>query len=147
MDELQLQALRAEIAAKVDAEVIATRDTALIAAALSKDRVRMVLVPIADLQAYLQKANLWWVIKAAAANTIATAHNAAVVVLDVANARYENVDLTLPFVVEQLDQLVASGLMTAEQLADLQAMATRPAPITELEMRAICRSPTGEWLL
>lgn len=149
MSESNHLALRSEIAEKVGAEIIATRDTQAIADALSVGRVRRVLVPIADLQAHMQTVGIWWAIKGAARNPEHPAHAAADVVMDVASARYENVDLTLPLVDVQFTALVAAGLMAQADLDALHAMSIKDDPVTEFDVRRACwaEDEAEKWLL
>ena len=103
----------------------ANRDDGLIAATLSSGRTKTVNVQISDIQAYLQAQGVWWTIKAAAAT-----NQSAAAVIDVANARYETIDTTLPIVGQMLTGLVAAGLITAAQQTAITSMGTVPDVVT-----------------
>lgn len=105
------------------------RDDVAIAAHLSAGRTRPVHVPIADLQAYLQSHGIWWVLKSAAADAAHPGCQAATAVLEVATARYDNIDFELSFVGFVLSSLVTAELMSAADYAALLAMASTPDPI------------------
>lgn len=140
-------ALRAEILQRVPQQTRDTRDPVSIAALVSDGRQIHVLAPIADIQAYLQTQGRWWVIKAAANDEAHPVHDAAEVVFDVASARYQNVDLSLPLVDQCFQQLASAGLMSEEDLTALRAMSQQDAPVSELDVRKACWSYEGEWLL
>lgn len=106
-----------------------SRNDVAIAAHLSAGRTRAVRVPIADLQAYLQAHGIWWVLKSAAADAAHPGCQAATAALEVATARYENIDFQLSFVGFVLGSLVTAELMSAADYAALLAMSSIPDPI------------------
>ena len=53
--------------------------------------------------------------------------------MDVANARYDNIDMGLPIVGQMFGGLQAAGLLTAEQVTELLTMGTQPDPVTYLQ--------------
>lgn len=131
---------RDDIHAAVAAEVIAARDTAAIAAALSVGRVKRVPTEIGN-GTILETIGL-------------TAGNA---LLDVINSAAEfrhvkplleqgrlRVDADL--VRATLDALVPS-VLTADQAQALKALAEKPDPVDEMTVRCLAWSDTGEWLL
>lgn len=105
------------------------RNDVAIAAHLSIGRVRYVHVPIAAIQAYMQSHGIWWVLKTAAADPTHAGQQAAAAVMEVASARYENIDLRLSFVGFILSALVTSGLMSADDLAAFSAMGQLADPV------------------
>ena len=111
-----------EIQAKCSAELIASLDHDAIAAVVNAGRTKTDKVAIADVQAYLQTQGLWWAIKAVAANEAHPAQSAAIAVLDVANARYNNIDMTLPIVAQMLGGLVATSVITQGNMDALTGM-------------------------
>lgn len=123
-----------EITAKCSPELIASGEHGEIAALVSVGRTKTQKVPIADIQAYLQTQGLWWAIKAVAADGAHPANTAAIAVIDVANARYENIDTTLPIVAQMLGGLVATDVMTQTQMDDISALGTVPAPVSVSEV-------------
>lgn len=85
--------------------------------------------PIADIQAYMQAHGIWWVLKSAAADPTHAGQQAAAAVLEVASARYENIDPQLSFVGYVFSSLVSAALMSADDLAAIQAMGAVPNPV------------------
>jgi hypothetical protein len=124
-------------------EVLATGNSQSIADALNVGRVKTVKVPIADVQAYLQTQGLWWAVKAVAADAAHPAQSAAVAVLDVAGARYENIDMTLPIVAQMLGGLVATSVITQAAMDDLTGMGVVPDPVSEFEVRVAIVADDG----
>jgi hypothetical protein len=102
-----------------------TRDDGLIATTLSNGRTKVTNVKIGDIQAYLQAQGVWWTIKAAAAT-----NQDAAAVMDVANARYDAIDTTLPIVGQMLTGLVTAGLLTAAQQTAITSMGVVPDPVS-----------------
>lgn len=123
----QIQALPPEVQAV---------GTQAIADALSVGRTKVTKVPIADVQAYLQTQGLWWNIKAVAADVAHPAQSAAIAVLDVANARYENIDMTLPIVAQMLGGLVATNVITQANMDALVGMGVVPDPVDHTQVGA-----------
>jgi hypothetical protein len=111
-----------EIRAKCTPEQIAARNDVAIAALVNAGRTKPVMVPIADVQAYLQGNGAWWAIKKSPLP-------AAVATMDVANARYEHIDTSLPFVQGMLGGLVDAGLITPADHDAINAMGVAPDPV------------------
>ena len=125
--------LRDDILARGDlAAAVASRDCAALADAMSVGRTRRKLVAIADIQARLQSSGAWWAIKGALQSgvTPAEVRAAAQAVMDVASARYDNVDLSIPLVAQMFGGLVAAGLLPAETLAEITAMSVTDDPLS-----------------
>ena len=122
--------LLAEIQAKCSPALIASRDEAAIAAVVNVGRSKLSRVPIADLQDYLQTHGLWWAIKTVAANTAHAANAAAVATMDVAGARYNNIDMAFPIVGQMLSGLVAAGVILQTDMDALIAKGTVPDPVS-----------------
>lgn len=139
-------ALLDEIRAKVPVDVLKAKDTRAIADALSAGRTKVQKVPIADVQAYLQTNGVWWAIKAAAADSAHPAQSAAVAVLDVAGARYENIDTTLPLVGQMLGGLVATGVIGQTHMDELMALGVVADPVSEFDVRRACWADNGDWM-
>ena len=119
-----------EIQQKCSAELIASRDFDAIAAAVSVGRTKLNKVPIADVQAHLQSDGSWWSIKAVAGNADHPAQGAAIAILDVASARYENIDTTLPIVGQMLGGLVAASVIQQASMDTIVGMGVTPDPVT-----------------
>lgn len=139
-------ALLDEIRAKVPVDVLKAKDTQAIADALSAGRTKVQKVPIADVQAYLQTNGVWWAIKAAASDSAHPAQSAAVAVLDVAGARYENIDTTLPLVGQMLGGLVATGVIGQTHMDELMALWVVTDPVSEFDVRRACWADNGDWM-
>jgi len=122
-----------EIVAKCTPAEIAAGNHHVVAAKVNVGRVKTVKTPIADVQAYLQTNGTWWAIKAVAADTNHAANLAAVAVMDVANARYENIDMSLPIVAQMFGGLVAGLVLSQEQADELMVMGSVPDPVTYLQ--------------
>jgi hypothetical protein len=136
--------LRDEILARPDcADAVAARDLDALAALVSADRTTTQRVPIEDVQAHLQSSGLWWPIKAVAADPAHPAYAAAVAVVDVANARYGRLDMTLPIIAQMLGGLVATGVLPQSEMDQLIAMSVIPAPVSRLEVEAALFNPDG----
>ena len=127
----------AAIAASPDLIVLsAAGNTQAIADAISVGRTKVTKVAIADVQAYLQTQGLWWGIKAVAADDAHLAQSAAIAVLDVANARYENIDMTLPIVAQMLGGLVATSVISQANMDALVGMGVMPNPVDHTQVGA-----------
>lgn len=116
------------------AEAYAVRDCHELARLCSIGRTKTVLVSLADVQAKLQETGAWWAIKAIAADAAHPANAAAVAVVDVAGARYQNLDTTLPIVADMFGALVAAGAMPQDVMDAIMAMGTVPDPCTQREV-------------
>lgn len=133
----------AAIAASVELAALAVAgDTQAIATSLSAGRTKVNKVAIADVQAYLQTQGLWWSIKAVAANEAHPAQAAAIAVLDVANARYDNIDMTLPIVAQMLGGLVATAVITQGAMDDLVGLGVVPDPVDHTQVGAALKEIT-----
>ena len=108
--------------------------TQAMADAINAGRTKVTKVAIADVQAYLQTQGLWWAIKTVATNNAHPAQGAAVAVLDVANARYDNIDMTLPIVAQMLGGLVAASVITQGAMDALVSLGVVPDHVTHTEI-------------
>ncbi|SMP71937.1 hypothetical protein [Noviherbaspirillum suwonense] len=136
--------LRDEILARTDcADAVAARDLDALAALVSAGRTATQRVPIEDVQAHLQSSGLWWPIKAVAAQSQHPAYQAAVAILDVAEARYQRLDMTLPIIAQMLGGLVATGVMPQSEMDSLIAMSVIPDPVSRADVEAALFNPDG----
>lgn len=119
-----------EIQSKCTPEELASPNCHTIAATVNVGRVKTVKTPIEDVQAYLQTNGLWWAIKAVAADTAHPATVPAQAIIDVANARYQNIDMSLPIVDQMLTGLVSAAVITAAQKTELMTLGQVPDPVT-----------------
>lgn len=136
--------LREEILARPDcAAAVEARDLDAIAALISQGRTTTQRVAIEDVQAHLQSSGLWWPIKAIAADPVHPAYQAAVAIVDVAGARYQRLDMTLPIIAQMLGGLVAAGVLPQSEMDQLIAMSVIPAPASRIEVEAALFNPDG----
>lgn len=136
--------LKEEILSRTDcADAVAARDLDAIAAILSAGRTTMQRVAIEDVQAHLQSSGLWWPIKGVASNPQHPAYQAAVAIVDVADARYQRLDMTLPIIAQMLGGLVAAGVLPQSEMDALIAMSVIPAPVSRSEVEAALFNPDG----
>ena len=131
--------LKEEIMA-LPAALLTSQEHGEIAARLSLGRTKTVVVPIADIQAYLQTNGLWTSIKETANSASHPAKNAASALLDVATSRYANINMMLPIVGQLLGGLVATGVITQAQKDELAAMSVMPDVVTNQEVIDIMRA-------
>ena len=122
-----------EIVAKCTPEEIAAGNHHVVATKVNVGRTKTVKTPIEDVQAYLQTTGSWWNIKAVAANSAHAAFLPANAILDVANARYKNIDMSLPIVAQMFGGLVAAAVIPQAEADYLMAMGTTPDPVTYLQ--------------
>lgn len=111
------------------AAAYAARDCHELARILSSTRTKTVSVPLGDIQARLQSSGAWWAIKPIAVDPAHPANAAAVAVTDVAHARYENLDTSLPIVAQMFGALVLAGAMAQADVDAIMAMSRAPDPI------------------
>jgi hypothetical protein len=139
---MDLLALKAEIEANpACSQAVIERDTKAIASVISAGRTRPGKTTIADVQAYLQSHGLWWSIKAAASDPAHAANAAAVATIDVASARYENVDMTIPFVGQMLSGLVAAAIITQADMDAIVAMGSESDPVSAQQVADALYTP------
>lgn len=110
------------------------RDCHELARICSIGRTRIVKIPIASIQDVLHSSGAWWDIEAVADNMAHPAQKAARAVIDVAGARYDNIDTTIPRVGQMLGALVATGVMAQFVLDKIMAMAVAPDPLSAADM-------------
>jgi len=65
------------------------------------------------------------------------AYGAAQAVFDVATARYDNLDTTLPIVGQMLGALVATSVMTQAQMDHITGLGIVSDPVTPLEVARV----------
>lgn len=110
------------------------KDCVTIARIISAGRTKHALVEIEDIQADLHSSGVWWDIEDVAANSSHPAYKAARAIIDVSKARYKNLDTSKPIVAQMLGGLVATGVMSQEQMDRIINMAIQPDVITAQEV-------------
>lgn len=121
----------------------ATRDCHELARICSPGRTKNVLVPIADVQAKLQESGAWWAIKAIAANDTNPANQAAIVVTDIPDARYVNLDMSLELIGQMFGALVQAGALAQSVVDDILAMGKVEYPYTQRSIAEELFNPDG----
>jgi hypothetical protein len=129
----------------LDPALVAGRDDVAIAAALSVGRTLINKVPIADIQAHLQTTGEWWAIKAVSANLAHPAYAAASALMDVANARYENIDTTLSIVGQMLGGLVMTSVMSQASLDTIVNMGVINNPVSPRDVVLAMTNDDGSY--
>ena len=122
--------LKEEIELKCTPEEIAIGNYHVIADKVNVGRFKTVLVQIEDVQAYLQTEGAWWTIKTVAATEAHPCRTAAMAILDVATARYKNLDTSLPIVGSMLSALRDASAITQVQYDYITTMGKVPDPVT-----------------
>ena len=122
--------LKEEIEAKCTPEMIAEGNYHTIAATVNAGRTRHVLIEIEDVQAYLQTTGAWWTITAVANVEGHPVRQAAQAIIDVANARYKNIDTSLPIVGSMLSALRDASVITPVQYTHITTMGLRDDHVT-----------------
>lgn len=127
-------ALQTEIqAGPLAAECVDKSDSDIAVVLNAQTFTKRVMVPIADLQAYIYtQGTIWWDVQAAAASEIHPGYMAARAVVDLMGARFTNLDFTFPRVQAVLGGLVLTGILTETQRSDLEGMSYTPASRAEI---------------
>lgn len=122
--------LKEEIIAKCTPEEIAECNYHVIAAKVNVDRFKTNMIQIEDVQAYLQTEGVWWSIKTIASTEAHPCRTAAMAILDVANARYKNLDTSLPIVGSMLSALRDASALSPMQYEYIITMGRVPDTVT-----------------
>lgn len=136
------------------AALLAARDTAAIAAALSVGRVRLherlisergvlaaLPVPAGDL--FLKALEAFAATALPAGHPLDAYHGT--IVRGVGWLKGEGLDLGDPLTRTLLDTLAMAGVIDAASVATLKALAEAPDPIDEMDVRRACWSDDGVW--
>jgi len=141
--------LRDEIVAKCPPELLATRDADAIAAAVSAGRVRLVETKIGNGELLhtlgpVAGAQLLDALGQLAASTD-PALRPIYYALDL--LKRNDLDVSLQSTRGQLDTLATAGVLPAPAVAAVKALAERPDPVGEYDVRRVGWSDDGEWTL
>lgn len=144
-----MSTLRDEIIAKCPPELLATRDAQAIADAASIGRTRLVETKIGE--AVLLNV-LGPVAGAALLDRLAELGKSAEpqlrpIYYAVGLLKADKLDVGSPATRGQLDALAAAGILPASAVAVVKALAERPDPVSEYDVRRIGWSDDGEWTL
>lgn len=141
MTAAELEALRAEIAGKVGAGVIATRDTQAIANALSAVRVAPTMREIGN-------GLVLEVLGLDAGNRVLDLVHDTDALRHVRPLLDQGRLVASSMLVRSwLDGLVTPGVITRGEADAVIALGYEPAPVGEIDVRRACWSDAGEWLL
>lgn len=105
-----------------------SKDCHELARLASIGRVKTVTIPIAIAQEYLQRTGTWWAIEAASNTSVS-----AKAIIDVASARYSNIDTQLPLVITSFENIVSANIISQEIADGFFALGVAPDPVTQRE--------------
>lgn len=136
------------------AEVLATRDTQAIADALSAGRVRLhsrmisergvlAALPVPDGDVFLKALETFAATPLPEGHPLAAYHGT--IARGVGWLKGEGLDLGDPLTRTLLDTLAMAGVVNADSVATLKALAEEPDPIDEMTVRKACWSDNGVW--
>jgi hypothetical protein len=125
------------------APALAAKDCNELARIRSIGRTRVVKILIADIQDLLHATGKWWDIADVAADSAHLGNKAARAVVDVATARYDRIDTTIPMVGEMLGALVTTEVMEQALLEQIMAMAIVPDLLTPQQVAEAVFNPDG----
>lgn len=135
-----------EIKAKCSSELLAGGDVHAIANAVSVGRVRVGQVDRADFAMWAAVNGMRSKIEDHAANSQSPLRDAALACRDLIQGAANSIDFSLTPNQTMLGAWVQVGALTQAQADTLLALATRPAPITEFNVRCTLWSTDGTWL-
>lgn len=116
------------------AALVAARDDAAVAEALSVDRVVILKAPVEVAQRVLIKSGAWPRLRRAAMDVGHPLFDLAVSAVDLLSVPTRVVDFTDPVAQAMIGQLVAGGLMAEADQAALTALSRQPDPVTPDEV-------------
>lgn len=127
------------------AELLATRDTAAIAAALSAGRTRLGTVSRAWFATWAAGNGMRAVMQDVAATQAHPLRSIALACLDVLAGAADGIDLALPENQSMVQAWVTAGAMPQADADTLYALAAQPDPLDEMDVRRACWSDEGVW--
>ena len=135
-----------EIRAKCSSELLARGDVHAIANTASIGRVRVGQVDRADFAMWAAVNGMRSKIEDHAANSQSPLRDAALACRDLIQGAANSIDFSLTPNQTMLGAWVQVGALTQAQADTLLALATRPAPITEFDVRCTLWAADGTWL-
>lgn len=144
-----MSTLREEILAKCSTELLASHDTDAIAEALSVGRTKIVETKIgqATLLNILGAVEGAALLDMLAALSKSTDPNLRPIAYAVELLKDEKLDIGSSVTRTQLDSLVTAGILPQAAVNAVKALAEKPDPISEFEVRCIAWSANGDWTL
>lgn len=141
--------LRDEIIAKCPPELLASRGTQAIADAVSVGRTKVVetLIGEGTLLNVLGPVEGAALLDGLAVLGQSTEPNLRPVHYAVGLLKADKLDVGSPATRGQLDALAAAGVLPAAAVAAVKALAERPDPVSEFDVRCVGWSDGGEWTL
>lgn len=135
-----------EIKAKCSPELLASRDSDAIAAAVNIGRVRVGYASRESFAMWAAKHDVRAKIEDHANNPASPLRSIALALLDVLRSPTEGIDFSAPDNQVMLGAWVASGEITQAQADELYALAGRPDPVTEFDVRRAIWADDGSYL-
>ena len=135
-----------EIKAKCSPELLASRDSDAIAAAMNIGRVRIGYASRESFAMWAAKHDVRAKIEDHANNQASPLRSIALALLDVLRSPTEGIDFSVPDNQVMLGAWVASGEITQAQADELFALASRPNPVTEFDVRKAIWADDGSYL-
>lgn len=135
-----------EIKAKCSPELLALRDSYAIAAALNIGRVRIGYASRESFAMWAAKHDVRAKIEDHANNPASPLRSIALALLDVLRSPTEGIDFSVPDNQVMLGSWVASGEITQAQADELVALASRPDPVSEFDVRLATWADDGSYL-
>lgn len=135
-----------EIKAKCSPELLASRDSEAIAAAVNIGRVRVGYASRESFAMWAAKHDVRAKIEDHANNPVSPLRSIALALLDVLRSPTEGIDFSVPDNQVMLGAWVASGEITQAQADELFALASRSGPVTEFDVRRAIWADDGSYL-
>lgn len=135
-----------EIKAKCSPELLASRDSEAIAAAVTEGRARVGYASREKFAMWAAKHSVRAKIEDHANTPASPLRSIALALLDVLRSPTDGVDFSVPDNQEMLAAWVASGEITQGQADELYALASRPDTVTEFDVRRAIWADDGSYL-
>lgn len=135
-----------EIKAKCSPELLASRDSDAIAAAVNVGRTALGYVSREKFAMWAAKHGVRSAIEDHANTQTSPLRSIALALLDVLRSPTEGIDLSVPDNALMLGVWVQSGEITQAQADELYALASRPDPVSEFDVRRAIWADDGSYL-
>ena len=135
-----------EIKAKCSPELLASRDSDAIAAAVNIGRVRVGYASRESFAMWAAKHSVRAKIEDHSSNPASPLRSIALALLDVLRSPTEGIDLSVPDNSLMLGAWVQSGEIAQAQADELVALASRPDPVSEFDVRRAIWADDGSYL-
>ena len=135
-----------EIKTKCSAELLASQDADAIAIAVNVGRISVGYASREKFAMWAAKHDVRAKIEDHANNPASPLRSIALALLDVLRSPTEGIDLSVPDNAAMLGAWIASGEITQDQADELVALASRPDPVTEFDVRKAIWADDGSYL-